>query len=62
VDPNVRSQYSDRDTTAAFAVEMINEVVSGITGIKIAVICAAALARVPEANTPKAAVTARSSV
>src|SRR5947199_135627 len=36
VDPAVRAQYADPDGAAAFAVEMINEVVSGISGIKLA--------------------------
>lgn len=37
VDPEVRAKYSDADAAAAFAVEMVNEVVSGIEGITIAV-------------------------
>jgi 5-methyltetrahydropteroyltriglutamate--homocysteine methyltransferase len=37
VDPEVRKQYPDHDAEAAFAVDMVNEVVSGITGIKLAV-------------------------
>jgi 5-methyltetrahydropteroyltriglutamate--homocysteine methyltransferase len=37
VDPEVRTKYSDPDAAAAFAVEMVNEVVSGIEGVKIAV-------------------------
>src|SRR5829696_8381341 len=37
VDPEVRKQYADPDAAAAFAVDMVNEVVSGISGIKIAV-------------------------
>ena len=37
VDPQVRSQYPDADAAAAFAVDMINEVVSGVKGIKLAV-------------------------
>lgn len=37
VDPEVRAKYSDPDAAAAFAVDMINEVVSGVSGIKIAV-------------------------
>jgi 5-methyltetrahydropteroyltriglutamate--homocysteine methyltransferase len=46
VDPTVRSQYSDPDGAAAFAVQMINEVVSGVTGIKLAVhLCRRAGAR-----------------
>jgi len=47
VDPAVRSQYADPDAAAAFAVEMINEVVHGVSGIKIAVhLCRRAGARV----------------
>jgi 5-methyltetrahydropteroyltriglutamate--homocysteine methyltransferase len=47
VDPAVRSQYADPDAAAAFAVDMINEVVDGISGIKIAVhLCRRAGARV----------------
>src|SRR5207237_5462873 len=46
VDPTVRKQYSDPDAAAAFAVEMINEVVSGVSGIRIAVhLCRRAGAR-----------------
>jgi len=46
VDPEVRRQYSDPDRAAAFAVEMINDVVSGIQGIKLAVhLCRRAGAR-----------------
>jgi len=37
VDPEVRAKYSDPDAAAAFAVDMINNVVSGVSGIKIAV-------------------------
>ncbi len=37
VDPEVRAKYADPDAAAAFAVDMINEVVSGVSGIKIAV-------------------------
>lgn len=37
VDPEVRAKYPDPDQAAAFAVDMVNEVVSGITGIKLAV-------------------------
>jgi 5-methyltetrahydropteroyltriglutamate--homocysteine methyltransferase len=37
VDPEVRGEYADPDAAAAFAVEMVNEVVSGISGVKIAV-------------------------
>src|SRR4030095_3096096 len=46
VDPAVRSQYSDPDAAAQFAVDMINEVVSGVAGIKLAVhLCRRAGAR-----------------
>lgn len=46
VDPAVRAQYADPDAAAAFAVEMVNEVVSGIVGIKVAVhLCRRAGAR-----------------
>jgi 5-methyltetrahydropteroyltriglutamate--homocysteine methyltransferase len=37
VDPEVRAKYPDPDAAAAFAVDMINEVVSGVSGITIAV-------------------------
>lgn len=37
VDPEVRAKYPDPDRAAAFAVDMVNEVIGGITGIKIAV-------------------------
>lgn len=47
VDPDVRAKYSDPDAAAAFAADMINEVVSGMSGIKIAVhLCRRAGARV----------------
>lgn len=47
VDPDVRAKYPDPDAAAAFAAEMINEVVSGVSGIKIAVhLCRRAGARV----------------
>jgi len=47
VDPAVRNQYPDPDAAAAFAVDMINEVVSGVKGIKLAVhLCRRAGARV----------------
>ena len=47
VDPDVRAQYSDPDAAAAFAVDMVNEVVGGVSGIKIAVhLCRRAGARV----------------
>src|SRR5439155_475673 len=46
VDSEVRSQYRDPDAAAAFAVNMINEVVSGVNGIKLAVhLCRRAGAR-----------------
>jgi 5-methyltetrahydropteroyltriglutamate--homocysteine methyltransferase len=46
VDPEVRKKYSDPDAAASFAVDMVNEVVGGITGIKIAVhLCRRAGAR-----------------
>ena len=46
VDPAVRAQYGDPDAAAAFAVEMINEVANGVSGIKIAVhLCRRAGAR-----------------
>jgi 5-methyltetrahydropteroyltriglutamate--homocysteine methyltransferase len=46
VDPAVRAQYADPDAAARFAVDMINEVVQGIDGIKIAVhLCRRAGAR-----------------
>src|ERR1051325_12161932 len=37
VDPDVRARYSDPNAAAAFAVDMINEVVSGVSGIRLAV-------------------------
>ena len=47
VDPDVRAKYSDPDAAAAFAADMLNEVVSGVQGIKIAVhLCRRAGARV----------------
>lgn len=46
VDPAVRRQYADPEAAASFAVDMINEVVSGIRGIKLAVhLCRRAGAR-----------------
>jgi 5-methyltetrahydropteroyltriglutamate--homocysteine methyltransferase len=46
VDPEVRSRFSDPDAAADFAVNMINEVVSGVEGIKLAVhLCRRAGAR-----------------
>ena len=47
VDSAVRSQYADPNAAAAFAVEMLNEVVAGVSGIKAAVhLCRRAGARV----------------
>lgn len=47
VDPEVRAKYADPDAAAAFATDMVNEVVSGVSGIKIAVhLCRRAGARV----------------
>lgn len=37
VDPTVRSRHADPDRAAAFAVDMVNEVISGVKGVKIAV-------------------------
>ncbi len=37
VDSEVRAKYSDPDAAAGFAVDMVNELVSGVTGIKLAV-------------------------
>lgn len=37
VDPSVRRKHADPEAAAAFAVDMVNEVISGITGVKIAV-------------------------
>ena len=46
VDPQVRSQYDDADRAADFAVDMDNQVVDGISGIKLAVhLCRRAGAR-----------------
>ena len=46
VDPEVRAQYSDPEAAAAFATDMLNEVVSGVKGIKLAVhLCRRAGAR-----------------
>jgi len=46
VDPAVRAQYPDPDGAAAFAVDMVNQVVDGVSGIKIAVhLCRRAGAR-----------------
>lgn len=46
VDPDVRRRYEDPDRAADFAVEMINELVDGIAGVKIAVhLCRRAGAR-----------------
>ncbi len=47
VDPDVRRTYADPDRSADFAADMINELVSGFTGIKFAVhLCRRAGARV----------------
>lgn len=47
VDPVVRSQYADADRAADFAVDMTNQVVAGIKGVKLAVhLCRRAGARV----------------
>src|SRR3989449_1614612 len=46
VDPAVRVQYKDPEAAAAFAVDMVNAVVGGISGIKLAVhLCRRAGAR-----------------
>jgi 5-methyltetrahydropteroyltriglutamate--homocysteine methyltransferase len=46
VDPQVRSQYDDADRAADFAVDMDNQVVEGIEGVKLAVhLCRRAGAR-----------------
>ncbi len=37
VDPQVRSQYDDADRAADFAVDMDNQVVEGVQGVKLAV-------------------------
>lgn len=37
VDPEVRARFPDPDAAASFAVAMLNEVVAGVTGIKLAV-------------------------
>src|SRR5256712_3332573 len=45
-DPAVRAQYRDPDAAAAFAIDRINELVDGISGIKLAVhLCRRAGAR-----------------
>lgn len=47
VDPHVRAQYADADAAADFSVEMVNQLVDGITGTKLAVhLCRRAGARV----------------
>jgi 5-methyltetrahydropteroyltriglutamate--homocysteine methyltransferase len=47
VDPEVRKQYPDADAAAAFATDMVNEMVTGVEGIKLAVhLCRRAGARV----------------
>jgi 5-methyltetrahydropteroyltriglutamate--homocysteine methyltransferase len=46
VDPEVRGRYPDPDAAADFAVGMINEMVEGVTGVKLAVhLCRRAGAR-----------------
>jgi 5-methyltetrahydropteroyltriglutamate--homocysteine methyltransferase len=46
VDPDVRKQYDDAERAADFAVDMDNQVVAGITGVKLAVhLCRRAGAR-----------------
>jgi 5-methyltetrahydropteroyltriglutamate--homocysteine methyltransferase len=46
VDPAVRAQHADADRAATFAIEMVNELVSGIQGVKFAVhLCRRAGAR-----------------
>src|SRR5262249_26781939 len=46
VDPTVRATYEDANQAADFAIEMLNAVVEGITGIKLAVhLCRRAGAR-----------------
>ncbi|MDZ4689304.1 MAG: hypothetical protein SH850_29870, partial [Planctomycetaceae bacterium] len=46
VDPDVRAQYDDADRAADFAVDMDNQVVDGISGVKLAVhLCRRAGAR-----------------
>jgi 5-methyltetrahydropteroyltriglutamate--homocysteine methyltransferase len=46
VDPLVRARYKDPDAAAAFSVDMVNEMVSGISGLKLAVhLCRRAGAR-----------------
>jgi len=47
VDPEVRNQYDDPDRAADFAVEMVNEMIDGVDGVKIALhLCRRAGARV----------------
>ena len=47
VDPEVRNQYDDPDRAADFAVEMVNEMIDGIDGVKFALhLCRRAGARV----------------
>lgn len=46
VDPSVRARYDDADRAADFAVDMTNQVVAGISGVKLAVhLCRRAGAR-----------------
>jgi 5-methyltetrahydropteroyltriglutamate--homocysteine methyltransferase len=47
VDPQVRKKYDDADRAAAFDVEMVNQLIDGITGVKLALhLCRRAGARV----------------
>jgi 5-methyltetrahydropteroyltriglutamate--homocysteine methyltransferase len=47
VDPSVRSQYDDADRAADFDVDMVNQLVDGIAGVRLAVhLCRRAGARV----------------
>ncbi len=46
VDPDIRSKYDDADRAADFSVQMVNDVVSGVSGLKFAVhLCRRAGAR-----------------
>ncbi len=54
VDPNVRSQYADADRAADFAVDMDNQVVDGVKGVKLAVhLCRRAGARKRRSRSPR---------
>ena len=58
VDPDVRRQYDDADKAADFAVDMDNQVVDGINGVKLAVhLCRRAGARAAARPTTAAATT-----